>query len=42
MNPLMRLNPGRFLISPGLWSGLVLAAVFLAVAVRLRHYREPV
>jgi ABC-2 type transport system permease protein len=42
MNPLMRLNPGRFLISPGLWSGLVLAAVFLAAAVRLRHYREPV
>lgn len=42
MNPLMHLNPGRFLISPALWSGLVLAAVFLAAAVRLRHYREPV
>jgi ABC-2 type transport system permease protein len=42
MNPLMHLNPGRFLISPGLWSGLLLAAVFLAAAVRLRHYREPV
>lgn len=42
MDPLAHLNPGRFLISPGLWSGLVVAAVFLAAAVRLRHYREPV
>ena len=35
-------HPGQFVISPGLWSGLVLAAIFLAAAVRLRHYREPV
>jgi len=42
MDPLAHLNPGRFLMSPGLWSGLVVAAVFLAAAVRLRHYREPV
>ena len=42
MHPLAHLNPGLFLISPGLWSGLVVAAVFLAAAVRLRHYREPV
>jgi ABC-2 type transport system permease protein len=32
---------GRFLISPGLWVGLLLAAAFLAVAVRLRHCRGP-
>ena len=33
---------GRFLISPGLWIGLVVAAAFLAGAVRLRRYREPI
>ena len=26
---------------PGLWTGLALTAVFLAAAVRLRRYREP-
>ena len=36
------LNLGRFLISPGLWIGLLLAAAFLAAAVRLRHSREPI
>lgn len=39
---LMQLDPGRFLISPGLWGGLLLAAAFLAAAVRLRRYREPI
>ncbi len=41
MEPLSQINPGRFLISPGLWIGLAIAAVFLAGAVRLRRYREP-
>ena len=33
---------GRFLISPGLWLGLVVAVAFFAAAVRLRRYREPI
>jgi ABC-2 type transport system permease protein len=40
--PLAQITPGRFLSSPGLWIGLVFAAVFLAAAVRLRRYREPI
>jgi hypothetical protein len=28
--------------TPGLWIGLLLAAIFLAAAVRLRRYREPI
>jgi ABC-2 type transport system permease protein len=33
---------GRFLSSPGLWIGFAIAAVFLAAAVRLRRYQEPI
>jgi ABC-2 type transport system permease protein len=40
--PLIQLTPGKFLSSPGLWVGLVFAAIFLAAAVRLRRYREPI
>ena len=40
--PLAQLAPGRFLSSPSLWLGLVFAAAFLAAAVRLRRYREPI
>jgi ABC-2 type transport system permease protein len=40
--PLALLTPGRFLSSPGLWIGLIFAAVFLAAAARLRRYREPI
>jgi ABC-2 type transport system permease protein len=32
----------QFLSSPGLWIGLALAAAFLAAAMRIRHYREPI
>ena len=32
----------QFLASPGFWFGLALAAAFLAAAVRLRRYREPI
>ena len=39
---LAQLTPGKFLGSPGLWVGLVFAAAFLAAAVRLRRYREPI
>jgi ABC-2 type transport system permease protein len=40
--PVTQLTPGRFLSSPGLWIGLGFAAIFLAAAVRLRRYREPI
>jgi hypothetical protein len=40
--PLAQITPGKFLSSPGLWIGLVFAVVFLAAAVRLRRYREPI
>jgi ABC-2 type transport system permease protein len=40
--PLAQLAPGRFLSSPGLWIGLAFAAACIAVAVRLRRYREPI
>jgi ABC-2 type transport system permease protein len=42
MNPMMTLPLGRFLSTPGLWTGLAAAAVFLAAAVRLRRYRGPI
>jgi hypothetical protein len=41
MRPLTHLDPGGFLARPGLWIGLAVAAAFLALAVRLRRYREP-
>jgi ABC-2 type transport system permease protein len=42
MDPLAHADLGAFLSAPGLWIGLVLAAIFLAAAVRLRRYREPI
>ncbi len=42
IDPLAALTPGRFLGTPGLWLGLIFAAVFLAAAVRMRRYREPI
>src|SRR5579863_1673051 len=42
IDPGMHLTPGHFLSSPGLWIGLALATAFLATAVRLRRYREPI
>ena len=41
MDPGMHLTPGAFLASPGLWLGLVFAAIFLVAAARLRRYRQP-
>jgi ABC-2 type transport system permease protein len=32
----------RFFTDPSLWTGLALTAVFLAAAIRLRRYREPI
>ena len=37
----MPLMPAQFLSTPGLWTGLALAAVFLAAAIQLRRYRNP-
>jgi ABC-2 type transport system permease protein len=42
MDPMTHLTPGHFLSSPGLWFGLALTAIFLAAAVRVRRYREPI
>jgi uncharacterized membrane protein YfhO len=36
------LIPHHFFSAPGLWIGLAIAAIFLAVAVRLRRYRGPI
>ncbi|MFZ0915627.1 MAG: hypothetical protein WAN04_01930 [Candidatus Udaeobacter sp.] len=36
-----QLTPGRYLSTPGLWLGLIFAALFIAAAVRLRRYRGP-
>lgn len=41
-NPMTHITPGAFLISPGLWIGLLIMAAFLAGAVQLRRYREPI
>ena len=38
----MTLIPVHFFREPGLWIGLLVAAIFLAVAVRLRRYRGPI
>ncbi len=40
-NPITQITPGRFLSSPNLWMGLIVAAVFLAAAVRVRRSRGP-
>jgi ABC-2 type transport system permease protein len=42
MDPMTHLTPGNFISSPGLWIGLVIAAGFLAAAVRLRRYQGPI
>ena len=38
---LAQLTPGKFLATPGLWIGLILAAAFVIAAIRLRRYRGP-
>lgn len=41
LDPEMHLTPGPFLATPGLWLGLLFAAVFLIAAARLRRQRAP-
>jgi ABC-2 type transport system permease protein len=38
---LVQLTPGRYLSTPGLWLGLLFAALCVAAAIRLRRYRGP-
>ena len=42
IDSLTQLTPGNFLSAPGLWIGLAVAAGFLAAAVRMRRYRDPI
>ena len=41
-NPLMHIHPLELLMSAGFWCGLLVTAVFLGAAIRLRRYRGPV
>ena len=41
-DPTLHIAPGRFLATPGLWIGLAITAMFLSLAVYLRHRREPI
>ena len=38
----MSLDPLKFFGTPGLWLGFVAAAIFLALAIRLRRDRDPI
>ena len=40
--PMTQESPLQFLVSPGLWIGLAIAAAFLGIAVWLRRNREPI
>jgi ABC-2 type transport system permease protein len=42
MEIISALTLAQFLSTPGLWIGLAVAAIFLAAAVRIRRYREPI
>jgi len=42
IDSLVQLTPGRYLATPGLWIGLIIAAALVAAAVRLRRYRGPI
>ena len=42
MDIMSALTLQQFVSTPGLWIGLAIAAIFIAAAVRLRRYREPI
>jgi hypothetical protein len=42
IHPLTAADVGSFLFNPGLWIGILVAAAFLAAAVRLRRYQGPI
>jgi len=39
---LSQITPGRLLLSPGLWTGLVFVVAMVFAVVRMRRYREPI
>lgn len=41
ISPMTHITPGHFLLSSGLWTGLIFTALCLAGAVRMRRYRSP-
>ena len=41
IDPMNPIAPAKYLSSPGLWIGLLVAAAFLAATVRLRRHRAP-
>ena len=41
-NPMIHLTPVQYLLDPSLWAGLLVAAAFLALAVRLRRSHGPI
>ena len=42
IEPMAHVHLGRYLTLPGLWGGLIFAAVFLFAAARMRRYRQPI
>jgi ABC-2 type transport system permease protein len=42
LDTLSQLTPGRYLMTPGLWIGLIVAAVFLVLAIRFRRHQGPI
>ncbi len=42
MDVMAALTPAQFFSTPGLWTGLAIAAAFLVAAARLRRYRGPI
>ncbi len=41
IDSLLQLTPGRYLSTPGVWLGLVFAAICIVAGIRLRRYRGP-
>jgi ABC-2 type transport system permease protein len=41
IDPLNPIDPLKFVTSAGLWLGLLVAALFLVAAIRLRRHRAP-
>jgi ABC-2 type transport system permease protein len=42
IHPGVHLTPGAFLLTPGLWGGLIFAAIFVIAAARVRRSRGPI
>jgi len=42
MDPATHITPGLFLSSPGLWLGLIFAAICVGLAIRLRRNHDPI